>query len=284
MSAGPSFPPGGSATPPPAGGQRGRLRAGLVLGGVIVFVLLLLAGLVIYLTGLFGSSEDEAAAPPGPSSAPPVAEEPAVTEQDLATRPMLDVPLSASAPHALATTTAGPPIELPAPSMTVGTLVPQGFPDTEEGAAAQLAAFTQVALSGADPADYIRAYHDLAEPGAPPAETTTLYREVWNFRQGAHLPKTGPKPGLRITWTPVSAQVKGSIDDYTVVCVLGEFAADYEGRVVTQGLGNCQAMRRVEVAGEQQWRIASGPAAATAPSPWPGSAEAVAAGYRDIIR
>jgi hypothetical protein len=76
--------------------------------------------------------------------------------------------------------------------------------------------------------------------------------------------------------------VKGTSPDgsYTVACVLGEFVADSGGRVVTAGWGNCLPMRRVE----DQWRIASGPTAALAPSAWPGSAAAVAAGWQEIQR
>jgi hypothetical protein len=76
--------------------------------------------------------------------------------------------------------------------------------------------------------------------------------------------------------------VKGTTGDgsYTVACVLGEFVADHDGRVVTAGWGNCLPMRLV--GGE--WRIASGPTAALAPSAWPGSNEAVTAGWREITR
>jgi hypothetical protein len=76
--------------------------------------------------------------------------------------------------------------------------------------------------------------------------------------------------------------VKGTTGDgsYTVACVLGEFVADHGGRVVTAGWGNCLPMRLV--GGE--WRIASGPTAALAPSAWPGSSEAVTAGWREIAR
>lgn len=275
--------PTGFGAPPPTD-RRGRLRAVLVLGGVAVFVLLLLIGLVIYIVGLWG--DDDADAPPAaaPSSAPPAADG-GVTEHELATRPMLQVPLSASTPHAMTTNTAGPPIALPGGESVVGTLVPQGFPDTPEGAVAQLAALTEVGLSGGDPQSYAQAYRDLAEPGAPPAEHSMLFRNMVGFRESAHLAPTGPKEGLRITWSPVSAQVKGTIGaDYVVGCVLGEFAADYQGRVVTVGIGDCQALRRVDTDRGEQWRIASGPMAAQAPSPWPGTAEAVAAGYRDITR
>ena len=56
--------------------------------------------------------------------------------------------------------------------------------------------------------------------------------------------------------------------------------ADYRGLLVAYGVGDCQAMRWT--AGGQ-WRISPGPAAAAAPSAWPGSQDAVNAGYRDIL-
>ena len=79
------------------------------------------------------------------------------------------------------------------------------------------------------------------------------------------FPPTGPIDGLIFTWTPTSALVKGTTDGdrYAVVCVLGELVTGLKGR---------------------RWWISPGAAAAPATLAWPGSAEAVRAGYRAVRR
>jgi hypothetical protein len=272
--------------PPPAPPNRGR--AFLLIGGIVAFAVLLLIGLLVV---TFGGGEQ---APPGAAAspaAPPASEPPAASAEpegddaaaaELATRPMLQLPESAALPHALTDDVAGPPIAVPEPDETLGVLVPEGFPATPEGAVGQLIALTQVGLEGGDPAGYAQAYDSVAAPGAPAAEDSRLYRDLQRTRQRAGLPPTGAVPGLTFTWTPTSALIKGSADRgrYVVVCVLGELAVGANGRSMTSGAGDCQAMRRVG----DEWRIAPGPAAAPAPLAWPGTAEAVRAGYRDIRR
>ncbi|WP_226367299.1 hypothetical protein [Pseudonocardia sp. ICBG162] len=250
---------------------------------MLVFVLVV--ALIVSLTSMFDNPAGSAAgAPPQPapigtgdSASGPAA------EAELAARPMLQIPLAAIQPHALSTRTAGPPIVLPAPQQFVATLVPTGFPDTAEGAVAQLVELMRVGLSGGDPQVWAQTYNSVAEPGAQPASRTTTSNDLADLRRGAHLRPTGPSSsGLRMSWTPTSAMVKGSTADgtYVVACALGEFVADNNGRVVSFGWGDCLPMRRVN----DQWKIASGPTAATAPSAWPGSDEAIAAGWRDIQR
>ena len=137
-------------------------------------------------------------------------------------------------------------------------------------------------MVGADPQVWAQAYSALAEPGAAPPDQTPMHREITTMRRHANMAPTGARAGMQISWTPTSALLKGSTDDgsYVVGCVLGEIVIDYNGRVVNAGWGNCLPMRRVG----DQWRVASGPPASEAPGPWPGSDEAVAVGYRDIIR
>jgi hypothetical protein len=268
-----------------APGSGSRRRAGLILGAVTALVLATVLALVLSLTGMFSERQDPSAA--APAQPAPIGtgngESGPAAEAELAARPMLQVPLAAMQPHALSTRTAGPPIALPQPQQFVATLVPTGFPDTPEGAVAQLAELMKAGMSGGDPQVWAQVYGSLAEPGALPARETWLSRDLVDLRRGAHFNTTGPlRNGMRMSWTPTSAMVKGSTSDgtYTVACVLGEFVADYNGRVVTAGWGNCLPMRRVG----EQWKVASGPTAAPAPSAWPASDEAVAAGWRDIQR
>lgn len=277
------------SAPLPGGSRSGsRGRALLILGGVAILALAVVVALVVSLTGMFTSSAvpgtrpsaDPVLAPPG--LAPSAGSGPQA-EAALAQAPMLQLPVSAVSPRTLSTRTAGPPIALPQPEQVTGTLVPTGFPATEAGALAQLVELMKVGMTDADPQTWARAYDSLAEPGALPASQTRTSQDLVDLRRGSNFNPTGPlRAGMRISWAPTSVMVKGTTDDgtYTVACALGELVADYNGRVVSFGWGNCLPMRRVG----DQWRIASGPTAATAPSAWPGSDEAVSAGWRDITR
>ncbi|ANY10137.1 hypothetical protein AFB00_16985 [Pseudonocardia sp. HH130630-07] len=197
---------------------------------------------------------------------------------------MLDLPPAAASPHALTSRTAGPPLTLPAAAGgTPADGVATGFPATPEGALAQLAALTRAGLAGGDPAVWERTYRAAAEPGAAPADATWTGRDLLDLRRGAGMAWSGPAPeGTTISWTPTAAMTKGTAagGTYTVACVLGELVVEHRGRVVTAGWGNCLPMRRVD----DRWLVASGPTAAVAPSAWPGSAEAVDAGWREIRR
>jgi hypothetical protein len=261
----------------------GRTRAFLILVGVGGLLLVVAAGLIGSLPGLL--STDERARPPGGAepAGETVADSGPSGEAALARAPMLDLPPAAASPHTLSTRTAGPPITLPEPAQVAGSDVPTGFPPTPEGALAQVATLMTIGMAGGDPQTWARAYHSVAEDGAAPAGETWTGRDLVELRRGADMAPIGPpRPGMTISWTPTSAMVKGTTSDgsFTVACVLGEFVADYNGRVVNAGWGNCLPMRLLD----GRWRIASGPTAAAAPSAWPGSAEAVAAGWQEIRR
>lgn len=256
----------------------------LVLGGVAALIVVLLVGLVAFLLGaLNGDSDSDAGAPAAqPSAAAPLDESgwDIAAQTDLATRPMLQFPESVALPHELTTQTAGPPIDLPEPGVTAGRLVAGGFPATPEGAVAQLIELTRVGMAGADPEGYGRAYNEIAAPGAPPAEASFLYRDLQRFRSGTGMPRSGAVPELHFAWTPTSALIKGTTDNgrYVVVCVLGELVAGANGQSISGGAGDCQALRYLD----GEWRISPGAGAARASLAWPGSIEAVNAGYRDV--
>ncbi|OLM28404.1 hypothetical protein Ae717Ps2_6463c [Pseudonocardia sp. Ae717_Ps2] len=271
-----------------AGREPNRRRGYVIAAGVGALAVLLAAGLVYTIAGWLGGRDDEPAPVPAP---PPVAAgvetREWASEQELADAPMLALPDAAGQPHTLTTETAGPPITLPAPGRVVGVPFPDSFPATPEGAIAQLVAMSAAGMLGGDPADYARAHDSITEAADAPRGNRALFSVVLtNFRKNAGLPAHGPKPGLSVSWVPRAAQIKGTVGDrFVVACVLGEFVADYYGRVASAGMGDCQSMRRVQVAdGSEQWRIARAMRPEQAPSPWPGTAEAVAAGYRDLAR
>jgi hypothetical protein len=270
-----------------------RPQRRLLAGGIACAAVLFPVGVLVV---LLGAADDEPGTDPSPEVTPSVPLSPApalgptdsigdghwdiAAQAELATRPMARLPEAVAWPHALSEATAGTPITLPPAVGTTGA-VPSGFPATPEGALAQLAALTRVGLEGGDPQRYRLAYESVALPAAPAVETARLYRDLVRVRgRVAGLPRTGPVPGLVFTWTPTSGLVKGTTDGgrYAVVCVLGELVTGIHGQSVASGAGDCQAMRRTG----DQWRISPGPAVAPAPLAWPGSAEAVRAGYREV--
>ncbi|MEV5542808.1 hypothetical protein AB0L13_38900 [Saccharopolyspora shandongensis] len=226
-------------------------------------------------------------APPNPKQ-PPTPAEPRATddggwdvaaEEALARRPMLRLPVQDAAPQPLAES-AGDFITIPRPTDTSGQWIPKVRVPTPEGALAQLAALSEVALAGVDPAVVDRAYRDLALPGAPDPGMSVAHSTAADLRLAARMASSGPVPGLTATYEVTHGLVKGITDQgrFTVVCVLGELVIDYRGTTAKAGLGECQAMRLTD----EGWRISPTAPAAAATSAWPGSASAVRAGYREL--
>lgn len=247
----------GTQTPSPV-----RRRGGLLVAALGALTSLLLIGLVSLLLGL--------GADPDPAPAPAQALDPSwdlAAETALATRPMPLLPDAAAQPHTLSNRAPAGAITLP-----VGP-----FPATPEGALAQLAELTRVGLAGADPLAYELAYGAIAEAGAPQVESTVMHRGLVRIRAAAGLPRTGAAPELSMTFTPLAGLVKGSTDGgrYVVVCVLGQLDVVANGIPISSGGADCQAMRRIG----DTWRISPGALAAAATVAWPGTDEAVDAGY-----
>ncbi|WP_298795796.1 hypothetical protein [uncultured Pseudonocardia sp.] len=264
-----------------------RRRAGLTLGGFALIAVVVLVALVVWLLGR-GLAPDQPtpAIPLAPGGVAPGAATPAsggwdvAAETALAAAPMVQFPESAVYPHPLTTDTAGPPLRLPTPTQTAGRVVPGGFPGTPEGAVAQLAELEKIGQLGGDPAGYAAAYDSIALPGAPAATSTGVYLSLQVIRGRAGFPATGMVPDLTFTVDPVAGLIKGTTDGgrYAVVCVLGQLTAGINGRSTSAGGADCQAMRYVN----GDWRISPGAAAAAPSDAWPGTAEAVRAGYRAV--
>lgn len=200
----------------------------------------------------------------------------------LAGAPMVVLPAVAAQPQPMTTERAGDPITVPPATQAAGRWIPGGFPDTPEGALGQLAALDETAMRGGDPATYALGYRDLALLGAPPAEATGLSSLLRSMRASAGLDPAGAVPELTANYQVTQGQIKGTTDGgrFVVACVLGQFSVDYRGKTLTVGVGDCQALRQVE----GNWRISPGPVPVAAPSAWPGSPDAVRAGYRDLKR
>ncbi len=267
--------------------QRRRRRAGLGLGVIsltVVVILAVIAALVIS-RSVTGDSTNGPPAPKTPSPDAPAdnsgGEWNLAAENALATRPMVALPPQAARPQRMTTKAAGPPIDIPEPDTTVGRWIPDGFPGTPEGALAQLKALDEAGMAGGDPAVYTRAYRSLSLPDAPRPGSTGLYSLLSSMRSSAGIAPRGLIPDLSVHYQVTHGQIKGATDNgrYVVVCVLGQLSVDYQGQTLTAGVGDCQAMRWTGTA----WRISPGALAAPAPSAWPGSDDAVRAGYRELI-
>ncbi|WP_406690295.1 hypothetical protein REH65_30975 [Saccharopolyspora sp. ID03-671] len=268
---------------PPATNQQRKRRAGLSLSAIVVVVLA-----VVALAGALMVSHhvtDRPAPAPAPPPSRPVLDSGGwdlAAEHALASAPMAALPAHSAQPQSMTTERAGEPITVPMPAQTAGRWISGGFPATPEGALGQLTTLDEAAMRGGDPATYARGFRELALPGAPQPETTGLYSLLRSMRSSAGINPTGPIPDLTATYQVTHGQIKGITDGgrFVVACVLGQFSVDYQGQTLTAGVGDCQALRHVG----GDWRISPGPLPAAAPSAWPGSADAVHAGYRDLKR
>lgn len=258
-------------------GAAARL-AGLLLALLAVAALVAVLLYARHLTATEGDPRDEGGPVPAPSTPLPSHQD--MAEYRLAVRPMLRLPPRAALPQPLTEQTAGPAITLPKPTQRTGERVPNGYDVTARGALARLVAITETGLRASTPNGYAEVYRDVAQPAAPDPRTTPLYVAVRGFYDGADLDLADSAGEVSMTWEPTHGLIKGSArgGEYVVACVLGRLSIDYRGHTSTAGIGDCQAMRYTG----RGWLIADGAPAAAAPHAWPGSADCVAAGYREV--
>jgi hypothetical protein len=193
----------------------------------------------------------------------------------IAAAPMADVDPQAAFSPDPATIGAGT-IEVPAPTILTGPAgVATGFPQTAEGAVGQLAAIEQRVLEAMS-LPVAREVHDAwVRPGGPSFAEWGLTGNVTSFLTYAY--QGGQEKDLTtvVSASPAAGQVKGSDGpSWTLACVL----LDVQAWIKTEsrmGYGFCSRMEWIE----GRWQVAAGTAPATAPSAWPGSNAAVAAGW-----
>jgi len=274
-----------------------RTRAATLLAvGAVLVVVVLFAVAAIAALALGGASTRSAAAAPGPTGGParptPASPSPSpstpprggaswdtTAEDTVASTPMVTFSVEAAQPHTLSPRTAGPAIALPPATVRTGA-VPQGFPHTPEGALAQLKALDETGMQGLDPAAFELAWQELASPGAPASGAVGLVRAARAARRTGGLDATGPVDGLTSTYQVDAGLIKGTADDgnFVVPCVLGELSVITTTSARRVGLGDCQAMRWVG----GRWRISPTALPSAASCAWPGTEEAVTAGYRGV--
>lgn len=171
--------------------------------------------------------------------------------------------------------TAGPVIEVPASTLIGPARVPSGFPHTPEGAVAQLAAIEVAILTEMSVGRTGEIHAAWSMPDAPSVEEWPLMTHVRSFLSSARMGSV-KDPGTTVSVTPAAAQVKATDGpDWVVACVLSQVRAviDVEARI---GFGYCERMQWDGT----RWLIAPGAPPAVAPSTWPGTDLAFAAGWR----
>lgn len=187
--------------------------------------------------------------------------------------------LSAARPGPLSTLEQGR-IGLPAATELGPGGVPTGFPDSPEGALAQLAAIDQTALAGASlPAAQVIAKEWIA-PGGPDANDWSVVRALDEMLTASGQPGAGSD--LRLTVEPTMGAFRNdgtltaSADDPSAPIACVDFVVSLTTSSTDQiAAADCQRMTRTG----SRWVIATGPEEPAPASLWPGSAESVEAGW-----
>jgi len=251
-------------------GARSRQRLATVLGIGLIAAITILVGLGITLVQLVTATKDEAGVvADGVSSA--------TTDQRdrIAAQPMAEVAQDAGFTPDPALHPA-PPIRIPAPTNGRGPAgVATGFPQTPEGAVAQLAAIEQTVLDAMSLPVTAEVHDAWALLGAPSYEQWEMTANVRAFLRSGHQGGQEKDATTIVTTRPVMALVKGTDGpDWVVVCVLLDIQVSIRTEA-RMGYGHCSRMQWAD----GRWRIAPGAAPAKAPSAWPGSVAAVEAGW-----
>lgn len=249
----------------------GRRR---LLAVVVAVVLVAVSGLVGLVYAVYGAVASSGTPDDGAAVAVDALPRGQARQDAIADAPMLRVSPQDSR--------GGNPASSPAPTIVVPAAtnlgpaeVPTGFDRTPEGAVGQLAALATTVLQGMS-IEQVRAVHEQwSAPDAPAVDEWALMAAVRAFlasEAGRHV----DEPGTSVVTVPVAAQVKGGDGgDWVVACVL----LDVTVTVVTEAraaYGHCERLQWVD----DRWVIAPGGAPASAPSTWPGTDLATAAGWR----
>ncbi len=167
-----------------------------------------------------------------------------------------------------------PAIHLPYAVEGRGPADVQVYGHTPEGAVAQLAAIDVAVLQAMD-VDYTSQVHQAwVLPGGPALEEWDDATNVAAFLRGAHQTST-KDDATSVEVRPAAGLVKGTDGpDWVLACVLLDVRAWIQAEY-RMGWGHCARMQW----SDDRWQIAPGTPPAAAPSAWPGSNAAVAAGW-----
>ncbi|CCG02742.1 hypothetical protein [Blastococcus saxobsidens] len=247
-----------------------RLLAALVISAVVA--LAVLAGLVLAVVRGLTEQPDER-----DSARQAAAPSPGMSRQDaLAAAPMPTADPDEALPGPVSRQAAGV-LQLPRATGVGPADVPTGFPRTPEGSLAQLAAINVTAMQTGSMDGVRRVISEWAAPGGPTPETWSGVEGMASLLSSAGLSGAG-SPQLAIVVRPVMGLIKGTVgEDFSVVCGNLEFTVTVE-QTSRIAIADCQRMAWVG----DRWVIGPGEEPAPAPSVWPGTEAAIAAGWRDL--
>ncbi|HEY3408273.1 MAG TPA: hypothetical protein VGK53_08890 [Propionicimonas sp.] len=250
----------------------GRDRLLAALAGVLVAAVMLAAGLGMAIWQAIVPRTD-----PGIGSVVEPGDLVLTVRDRIAAAPMASVgPEAAFSPDPVIA--ASDEIRVPIATIASGPAnVPTGFPRTPEGAVGQLAAIEKTVLESMSLPLTGQVHTAWVQPGGPSLADWELTRDVQTFLASARQGGTEKDPTTLVAATPAAAMVKGSDGpDWTLVCVLMDIRAAIrtESRM---GYGFCSRMAWNP--NGDRWQVAAGPVPARAPSAWPGSRAAAAAGW-----
>lgn len=198
---------------------------------------------------------------------------PALVRDQIAAAPMTSVD-GAAATRPDPATELAPPIHVPEPTVGRGPAGVPVFGHTAEGAVAQLAAIDESVLEAMSVPQAREVHAAWVEPGGPGFEEWDLTQNVTAFLRGARQGATKDVTTL-VEVTPSGGLVKGTDGpDWVLACVLLDVRATIQSSY-RMGWANCH---RMQWTGER-WLIGAGAQPAKAPSAWPGSRAALAAGW-----
>jgi len=245
-----------------------RVRLILSLAGIGVLAVILLVGLALML--LRSAEPGNPAASGSEVVAEPVQQEDA--RDRIAAQPMASIdPAAATRPDPAVR--AAPPIRIPNPTGTGPAGVPI-YPHTSEGAVAQLAAIDIAVLQEMSLPFTGQVHAAWVLPGGPELETWDMTANVAAFLRGARQGATKDAT-TAVRAEPAGGLIKGSDGpDWVLACDLLDVQASIQTDY-RMGWGHCHRMQW----SDGRWQIAAGAPPAPAPSAWPGSKAAVAAGW-----
>ncbi|MFK5584357.1 hypothetical protein [Serinicoccus sp. LYQ131] len=266
---------------PPAWG-RGRLL--VILAGALGAGLALLVGLGLFIWQVLKDDPQPPDRAPGTSTAPLVLDETALAPSGPARRaqiadaPMLrvDDPRVYREGHVATTVTEA--LDIPSPSRTGALEVPTGYPQTPEGAVAQLAAIdVSVIRAMSVPATH-EIYRSWSTGGADPAGWVMTHN-VTDLLTAAQQSGQSKGADLVVSAVPAAGQVKGTDGpDWVLACVLLHLQA----RLVEEAqvaYGHCESMAWTG----DRWVLDTTHPVFPAPSTWPGTDLAARAGWRPWV-
>lgn len=194
----------------------------------------------------------------------------------LAAAPMPTAGASAAMPGVLSVRDPGVMV-LPASTSTGPAGIRSGFPQTLEGALAQLVAIDTDVLNAATLDRARQVIGGWAAQGGPTGESWSAVKALAGFHSAAGL-TGGADPGLAVRATAMMGLVKSTDGaDWAVVCVDFEVDATL-AQTARAAVADCQRMAW----DGRRWVIGPGPEPAPAPSIWPGTDAAIDAGYRTL--